>query len=70
MSNQTEARMLVIQQHQTDRKHDRVVLNRTAVDNTDAIAHEEDRMLAVDQNLKTRNRQKVALSRSVPEAVL
>jgi PleD family two-component response regulator len=70
MSHQTEARMLVVQQHQTDRKHDRVILNRAAVDNTDAIAHEEDRMLAVDQNLKTRNRQKVALSRSVPEAVL
>jgi hypothetical protein len=70
MSYQTESRMLAIHQHNLERQHDRVVLDRAPVDHTSNTAHAEDRMLAAKQNLKAKKRQKVALSRAVSEAVL
>jgi len=61
--------MLAVQQHQVDMKHDRVILSRAGVEKIDQAAHEEARMLAVQQNLRERKRQQVALSRSLAETL-
>jgi uncharacterized protein YfaT (DUF1175 family) len=62
--------MLATQQHNLERQHDRIVLDRASVYHTSTAAREEDRMLVAKQNLKAKKRQQVALSRAVPKIIL